>query len=72
MTGVLQGSAHEVLELADRSGRIPNFAGIKFTDYDLMDFRLCTQVGGGKYNMVFGRDEMLLEVLPIGQRLRLV
>jgi N-acetylneuraminate lyase len=66
-TGVLPGSAHKLLEMAETSGRIPNLMGIKFTDYDLMDFRLCTQVGNGKYQMVFGRDEMLLEVLPIGK-----
>jgi N-acetylneuraminate lyase len=65
--GVLQGSAYKLLELAERSGRMPNLAGIKFTDYDLIDFRLCAQASGGKYNMLFGRDEMLLEVLPIGK-----
>merc|ERR1712203_1039779 len=31
-TGVLPGQAHKFLEFADRSGKIPNLMGIKFTD----------------------------------------
>merc|ERR1719218_137965 len=40
--------------------------GIKFTDYNLMDFQVCTQISNGKYNMLFGRDEMLLAALELG------
>ena len=54
-TGVLPGRAHEFLEAADASGKIPTLMGIKYTDYNLMDFQLCTLVGGkGKYNMLYG------------------
>lgn len=59
-TGVLPGKAHEFLELADSSGKIPNLMGIKYTDYNLMDFSLCKQVAGGKYNMLYGRDEQAM------------
>merc|ERR1719293_519810 len=45
-TGVLPGKAHAFLELADSRGSIPNLMGIKYTDYNLMDFQLCTLVGG--------------------------
>merc|ERR1719162_388594 len=66
-TGVLPGKAHEFLELADKSGKIPNLMGIKFTDYNLMDFQVCTQVGfPGKYNMLYGRDEQLYAALELG------
>merc|ERR1712066_31209 len=66
-TGVLPGQAHKFLEFADSSGKIPNLMGIKFTDYNLMDFQLCTQVGTpGKYNMLYGRDEQLLAALELG------
>merc|ERR1712130_386889 len=47
-------------------GKIPNFMGIKYTDYDLMDFSLCRQVAKGKYNMLYGRDEQALAALDIG------
>jgi len=45
---------------------IPNFAGIKFTDYDLMQLNLAHQANGGKYDMVFGRDEILMGALTFG------
>lgn len=66
-TGVLPGGAHKFLELADKSGKMPNLMGIKYTDYNLMDFQSCLQVGHyKKYNMLFGRDEMALSALEIG------
>lgn len=65
-TGVLPGKAHEFLEMADASGKIPNLMGVKFTDYNLMDFQVCTQVGNGKYNMLYGRDEQLYAALELG------
>jgi len=40
--------------------------GIKYTDYNLMDFSLCRQVAGGRYNMLYGRDEQALAALLLG------
>lgn len=65
-TLVLPGQAHTLLEMVDKSGKIPNMMGIKFTDYNLMDFSLCTQLGTGKYNMLYGRDEQALPALELG------
>jgi len=65
-TGVLPGQAHRLLQLAESTGRIPNLAGVKFTDYNFMDLQLCTQVGKGKYNVIFGRDEVALGALELG------
>lgn len=66
-TGVLPGQAHKFLELAEKTGKIPNLMGIKFTDYNLMDFQVCTQVGHpGKYNMLYGRDEQAFAALELG------
>ena len=45
---------------------VPNFAGLKYTDYDLMDFQLCLEFKGRKYTMMYGRDEMLLPALSLG------
>jgi len=47
---------------------IPTFAGIKFTHEDLMDFRQCLEYDGGQFNMLFGRDEILLSALALGAR----
>jgi len=65
-TGILKGQAHSLLEHVEQTGKIPNFMGIKYTDYDLMDFSLCMQVAKGKYNMLYGRDEQALAALDLG------
>ncbi len=48
--------------------RIPNLAGMKFSCEDLMDFGRCLRLDGGCYDMLFGRDEMLLAALALGAR----
>lgn len=65
-THVLPGQAHVLLETIDKSGLIPNMMGIKYTDYNMMDFSLSQQVGGGKYNMLYGRDEQALLAMELG------
>lgn len=66
MTGVLQGQANSLLNLIEQSGKMPTFMGVKFTDYDLADFVACKQIAGGKYNLLFGRDEKGLSALLLG------
>lgn len=46
--------------------RIPTFAGIKFTDENLMEFANCVSYGGGSHNLLYGRDEILLSGLVAG------
>jgi N-acetylneuraminate lyase len=46
--------------------RIPNLAGAKFTHENLADFLRCVRLDGGRYTMLFGRDEMLLAGLALG------
>jgi len=65
-SGVLNGQAHLLLQMIHERQEIPNFAGIKFTDVNLMDFQLCKMVGGGIYNMLFGRDEQYLAAAVLG------
>jgi len=48
--------------------RIPNLAGVKFTFENLMDFAECMRLEGGRYNIVFGRDEILVAGLSLGAR----
>ena len=45
---------------------LPNFAGIKFSHEDLLDFQNCTAYSDGKFNMLWGIDEALLSGLVAG------
>ena len=46
--------------------RIATLAGIKYTDEDLMDFAMCMDVCDGRFDILFGRDEILLAGLALG------
>lgn len=48
------------------NGSIPNFAGIKYTHEDFMDFLSCMYVANGRYDMLWGRDENMLSALALG------
>jgi len=50
------------------SEMLPNFAGIKYTQEDLMDFMKCLNYKDGRYDMLWGRDECLLPALVTGCR----
>ena len=65
MTG-LDMPMRSFIEIAAPS--IPNLAGIKYTHTDLMDYGLCRNIDGGRFDMLFGRDEMLLGALAIGAK----
>ena len=60
----LAGPLYHFFEAA--GPRIPTLAGAKFTDEDLMDFLRCLRAEDGRYDMLFGRDEMLLSALAAG------
>jgi N-acetylneuraminate lyase len=46
--------------------RIPNFAGLKFTSSNLMEYQLCRALHNGAFDLPFGFDEMLLGALALG------
>lgn len=48
--------------------RVPNFAGIKYTHEDFMDFQTCLNYKNGKYDMLWGRDENMLSALAVGAK----
>lgn len=54
----------EFLRLASR--QIPSLAGIKFTDENLMSYTQCLNFEDGRFNILFGRDEILLAALALG------
>lgn len=63
MTGV-SVTALEFLQAAH--GRIQTLTGVKFTHEDLSDYRACREFADGKYDILFGRDEILLNALALG------
>ena len=54
----------ELLKAVD--GRIPNFAGIKYTYESLYEYNQCRLYGGGKFDMLHGQDETILPSLAQG------
>ena len=57
---------YDLLQAID--GMITNFAGVKYTHEDFMDFLSCLHYKNGKYDMVWGRDENMLPALSIGTK----
>ena len=56
----------DLLKAVDDS--VPNFAGIKYTHEDFMDFLCCIHFQDGKYDMLWGRDENMLSALALGTK----
>jgi len=65
LTGV-NLSMIDLLEAVD--GKIPNFAGVKYTHEDFMDFLSCMSFKNNKYDMLWGRDENMLSALVLGSK----
>lgn len=64
---VLSGANLNMLEfLKVASKEIPTLAGIKFTNNNLIDYLHCKNFEDGKYNILFGFDEVFLSSLPLG------
>jgi len=49
-------------------GRIPNLRGIKFTDSRMDIFQSCVAMDDGRFDVLWGSDEMLLSALAVGAR----
>ena len=56
----------EFLRLGEQ--QIPNLAGIKYTATTLHEYQACLNYKGGKYDILYGLDEMLLSALAVGAR----
>ncbi|MGI6074634.1 MAG: dihydrodipicolinate synthase family protein [Fermentimonas sp.] len=63
MTGV-NLSVTEFLKVG--KDRIPNLAGVKFTDNDLMEMGDCIHLNGGEFEVLNGYDETLICGLALG------
>jgi N-acetylneuraminate lyase len=65
LTGVYMPMAGFLKMISDM---LPNFAGIKYTHEDFMDFLTCLNYMDGVYDMLWGRDECMLSALVLGCR----
>src|SRR5699024_2888950 len=66
---VLNGANFPMLDLLKEiDGKLDNFAGIKYTHEDFMDFLSCLHYADGKYDMLWGRDENMLSALVLGAK----
>ena len=52
------------LEVSAR--RLPNLVGVKYSTFTVFEMQTCLSVGEGRYNILFGSDEMLLSGLVGG------
>ena len=63
----MSGVNFEMAQFLPRAAeRISNFGGIKFTHENLMDYALTVAAAAGRFDVLFGRDEILLSALALG------
>ena len=63
----LAGSDFNMLEfMRMASTDIPTFNGLKYTQQNLMQFKGCLNYANGKYDILFGVDEILVSGLALG------
>jgi N-acetylneuraminate lyase len=54
--------------LRQAGDRIPNLVGLKFTNVDFMAYQECRHVAEGRFDILWGVDEMLLPALASGAK----
>lgn len=63
----ITGSHIKVNQLFKKaSGIIPNLAGVKFTHTDYMDMHQCIALENGRFDVLHGHDEILINGLVLG------
>jgi N-acetylneuraminate lyase len=66
---VLTGVSFSMIDLLQQiHGKIENFAGIKFTHEDFMDYSRCLAFENHQYDILWGRDECWLSALAAGAK----
>ncbi|WP_242202085.1 dihydrodipicolinate synthase family protein [Aestuariivivens insulae] len=64
---VLSGAHLNMVSFLEQAkDKIPNLAGIKFTNNNLIDYGHCKTKANSKYNVLFGYDELFINSLPLG------
>lgn len=65
----LTGVGMDMTEFLHYAGpRIPNLAGIKYTATTLQEYQSCLTHSNGRYDILYGLDELLLPALAIGAK----
>lgn len=65
----LTGVGMDMIEFLKYAGsRIPNLAGIKYTATTLQEYQACLNFENGRYDILYGLDELLLPALAIGAK----
>jgi N-acetylneuraminate lyase len=65
----LTGMNMDMVEFLQSAGDlIPNLAGIKYTATTLHEYQACLNFEEGKFDILFGVDEMLLPALAVGAK----
>src|SRR5690606_18902447 len=56
----------QLLQLGE--ARIPTLAGIKYTAATIYEYQACLAYGDGKFDVLYGYDELLLPALAVGAK----
>jgi N-acetylneuraminate lyase len=65
----ISGVGLDPVELLRRAGdKLPTLAGVKYTSPEIDRFQVLSAVDDGRFDVIFGRDEMLLSGLAGGAR----
>ncbi|MCC9600745.1 dihydrodipicolinate synthase family protein [Stieleria sp. JC731] len=65
----LTGSTIDMVQFLKTASKvIPTLVGLKYTDTKLFEFQACLELDNGRFDVVWGCDEMLLGALATGAR----
>jgi N-acetylneuraminate lyase len=57
----------DVVEFLRRGAQcLPTLHGVKYSTFTMWEFQACVNLDGGRFNLLFGADEMLLSGLVVG------
>lgn len=63
------GTAVDMVDfMTAAASRIPNLVGLKYTAHKVFEFQACRELFYGRFDVVWGADEMLLSALAVGAR----
>jgi len=63
----MTGTDFDMVELLREGGEhLPSLAGIKYSDYTIHEYQMCLQLDNRRFDVLFGRDEMLFSALCVG------
>ena len=66
---ILTGVGMDMIDFLKYAGDlIPNLAGIKYTSATIHEYQSCLELENGKFDVLFGFDELLLPALSIGAK----